>query len=97
MGKTLNEQQPDLGLSTELLSKALRKTLNLQRNKTECISGYCLKRCSCVQGKLRELIQDSENGGIIPYWMTRRWTILEDTNKGNTASIYRTITCLQLL
>ena len=92
-------KEEDIRISAENVKTTIRKMTNWKVPGPDCVQRYLFKRFSTLHPSLTEHPQICMVVGDVPAWITNGKTTLmqTDTEKGNTANSYCSITCLPLM
>ena len=93
------KKQEDVSLEKNDLLQQLMKTSNRKSPGRDGIHGFWLKKFDILHDKLLSYLNECVGKEDVPSWLVESRTVLiqKDQNKGNVASNYRPIACLNLI
>ncbi|XP_072169448.1 uncharacterized protein [Diadema setosum] len=93
------EKQENIFIDTQKVKKQLSKMPNWKAAGPDAVHGFWIKHFTAVHERIAKQLQLALESGEVPHWMTTGRTVLimKDKSKGNVASNYRPITCLNMM
>ena len=95
-----NMKQSDINMTTEMITKQVKKILNWKSPEPHGVQSEWLKKLTALHERIvKQMINIISNRQDIPKWTTLGKTVLcqKDPNKGKTVGNYKQILCLPLM
>ena len=92
-------KQEKIDITTGSLKRILARMPNWKSLGPDLVHGFLLKNFNSLHERVRLQLKECLDSRFVPSWLTRERTsfLQKDKSKGNTASNYRTFTCLPLI